>query len=339
VQYTTTTKPLLTHALIVLLPLIFASCGVMEQALRTTPEAPQIVESPEFIEDFYTNQNVAETVKLDLRGELRSGVCDEEAVEARQLSYTMNQMTGLENIGGGTSETTEENEALIDELTASAMENGKFVPSKLEGQILVDLTMDDASCYTFPLDQLKINSNFGWRRGRVHAGIDLDLETGDNVYAIIDGVVKEAEYSRGYGNLVILEHENGLQTYYAHLSKFNVEAGDVVNSGDLIGLGGSTGRSTGPHLHFEVRYHGAYMDPNHVIDFKTGELKSDFLTLEKGTFKTLNDVNKAKYHTVRRGDTLSGIASRYGTSVSKVCRLNGISSSKVIRPGQRIRVR
>lgn len=341
-QVNTSQLPLIKRTTFILLPLVFGSCGVMEQALHPAAGTETFTEAeavPEFIEDFYSEDESPAALALDLRGELRTGICDEEAIEARQLSYNMSQMTGLEDIGGSTSLDVEENEAIIDELTEKAMENGRFVPSKLEGQIDIDITMGETSCYTFPLDQLKVNSNFGWRRGRVHAGIDLDLETGDNVYAIIDGVVKEAEYSRGYGNLVILQHENGLETYYAHLSKIKVEPGDVVESGDLIGLGGSTGRSTGPHLHFEVRYHGAYMDPNHVIDFKTGELKSDMLTLEKNTFKMLNDVNKAKYHTVRRGDTLSGIASRYGTSVSKICRLNGISSNKVIRPGQRIRVR
>jgi murein DD-endopeptidase MepM/ murein hydrolase activator NlpD len=204
---------------------------------------------------------------------------------------------------------------------------------------MVDVLMDDVSCYTFPLDGLRINSNFGYRRGRPHTGIDLDLETGDNVYAAFDGIVMGASYSKGYGNLVVLQHANGLQTYYAHLSKIKVEEGQKLESGELLGLGGSTGRSTGPHLHFEVRYQGAYMDPSNLIDFKTGELKSEILTLEKKSFQMQNDVKTAKYHTVRKGDTLGRIAQNYGTSVSRICKLNGISSTKVIRPGQKIRVR
>ncbi len=347
-QLTTRKITLGTHALLLPAFLFITSCGVMEQAMRSSAADDEVLiamEEPQFIEDFYEPEvSRIETPMVEaisFRGDLRTGVCDEEAIAARELTYNLDNLPGMSNIGGGEEEATVDltDETELDEITMNAMENGRFNPSKMEGKLVIDVLMEETSCYNFPLDNLRINSNFGWRRGRVHAGIDLDLETGDPVYAIIDGVVKEAAYSKGYGNLVILEHANGLQTYYAHLSKINVNAGDMIASGEQLGLGGSTGRSTGPHLHFEVRYHGAYMDPSNLIDFKTGELKSTALTLEKGTFKTLNDVNTAKYHTVRSGDTLSGIASKYGTSVSKICRLNGISAKKVIRPGQRLRVR
>ena len=89
---------------------------------------------------------------------------------------------------------------------------------------------------------------------RFHSGIDLDLEVGDNVEASFDGIVKRADYVSGYGNLVVLKHFNGLETYYAHLSKILVTIGDTLEAGDKLGLGGSTGRSTGPHLHYEIRY-------------------------------------------------------------------------------------
>lgn len=347
-QLTTRKITLGTHALLLPAFLFITSCGVMEQAIRSSAADDEVLiamEEPQFIEDFYEPEvsriETPMVQAISFRGDLRTGVCDEEAIAARELTYNLDNLPGMSNIGGGEEEATVDltDETELDEITMNAMENGRFNPSKMEGKLVIDVLMEETSCYNFPLDNLRINSNFGWRRGRVHAGIDLDLETGDPVYAIIDGVVKEAAYSKGYGNLVILEHANGLQTYYAHLSKINVNAGDMIASGEQLGLGGSTGRSTGPHLHFEVRYHGAYMDPSNLIDFKTGELKSTALTLEKGTFKTLNDVNTAKYHTVRSGDTLSGIAGKYGTSVSKICRLNGISAKKVIRPGQRLRVR
>ncbi|MFN3939348.1 MAG: peptidoglycan DD-metalloendopeptidase family protein, partial [Chitinophagales bacterium] len=214
----------------------------------------------------------------------------------------------------------------------------KFDPAKITSKILVDVTMDDRSCFAMPVDG-KINSKFGWRRGRVHSGIDLDLETGDPVSAALDGTVIEANYSGGYGNLVVLKHENGLETYYAHLSKIKVEPGQKVEAGELIGLGGSTGRSTGPHLHFEVRYLGAAFDPSYLIDFDNQQLRSNTIALEKSTFKVINEKASTQYYTVRSGDTLSKIAGKYGTSVSQICKLNGISSKKIIKPGMKLRVR
>ena len=102
---------------------------------------------------------------------------------------------------------------------------------------------------------------FGPRRGRRHQGVDLPLKTGDPIYATFTGRVRMAKYMSGFGNLIVIRHENGLETFYAHLSKMNVKPGDWVNAGDVIGLGGSTGRSTGPHLHFETRHNGFAFDP------------------------------------------------------------------------------
>ena len=109
--------------------------------------------------------------------------------------------------------------------------------------------VDSASTFVVP-NQVKVFSRFGTRRGRAHQGVDLPLRTGTPVYAAFDGRVRASVYNSGYGNLVIIRHENGLETYYGHLSKREVEVGDWVHAGDEIGLGGSTGRSTGPHLHF-----------------------------------------------------------------------------------------
>lgn len=337
------------HTIFLASPLFFASCGVMEQALNSAisnPSQEQAWVEPEFIEDFYETEIVAQNSAPVLaeskpRSEVRER-SEEESFAARELFYNLDEIAGINNIGGGDEAVSEEVAAMEGEFTidpADIAVSEQFNPAALTGKILVDVLMEDATCYTFPLKERRVNSNFGWRRGRVHAGIDLDLETGDAVFAAFDGTVKEAEYANGYGNLIVLQHDNGLQTYYAHLSKIKVEPGQRVNSGDEIGLGGSTGRSTGPHLHFEVRYHGAYMDPSNLIDFTTGELKSNTLVIEKNTFKMKNDVATAKYHTVKSGDTLGRIAKRYGTSVSKICKLNGISANKVIRPGQKLRVR
>ena len=111
-----------------------------------------------------------------------------------------------------------------------------------------------------------ITSTFGERWGKNHNGLDIAGNTGDPVMAALDGKVKSTFYERnGYGNVVILEHEGGVETRYAHMSKIGVKTGDTVKKGDIVGEVGSTGRSTGPHLHFEVRVNGSPVDPQKYI--------------------------------------------------------------------------
>ncbi|MGG7179231.1 peptidoglycan DD-metalloendopeptidase family protein [Clostridium paraputrificum] len=110
-----------------------------------------------------------------------------------------------------------------------------------------------------------ITSNFGKRWGRNHNGLDIAHKIGDPVYSALDGIVKECHYESGYGNKILIEHEGNIETIYAHLSKFNIRIGDEVKKGELIGEVGNTGRSTGPHLHFEVRVNGAPVDPTGYI--------------------------------------------------------------------------
>ena len=103
----------------------------------------------------------------------------------------------------------------------------------------------------------QVTSNYGYRAkfGRMHKGIDLHIKSNDTIYAAFDGKVRLTNYeARGYGNYVIIRHPNDLETVYGHLNKFLVKPDQVVKAGDPIALGGSTGRSTGPHLHFETRY-------------------------------------------------------------------------------------
>lgn len=220
---------------------------------------------------------------------------------------------------------------------------------------------DTLSEYHCP-NQTRVYSAFGYRRRRRHQGVDLPLKTGDPVGAAFAGKVRVSNYTRGYGNLVVIRHENGLETFYGHLSKRSVEPGQWVEAGEIIGLGGSTGRSTGPHLHFETRYEGYAFDPQWLIDFETGMLRHRLFVLKKrylnanskyvpededeeyeinlgdqrdrATADSIAAVRKieqekaaaeaatAKYHTVRSGDTLGKIARRYGTSVRAICRLN-----------------
>ena len=185
-----------------------------------------------------------------------------------------------------------------------------------------------------------VNSPFGPRRGRMHYGVDLDLESGDPVVAAFEGMVRIARAHRTYGNVIVLRHANGLETLYAHLSRIDVAPGAVVEAGEAIGLGGSTGRSTGNHLHFEVRYLGQPIDPQRLFDVGEGHLYSDALTLHKGSFAGLGKSIKplAKYHVVRKGDTLSAIARRSGTSVKTLCRINKISTRTTLRIGRKLRL-
>lgn len=208
--------------------------------------------------------------------------------------------------------------------------------------------------------KIHYRGKFGPRRGRRHQGVDLPLSTGAPIYAAFSGKVRISKYWGAFGNLVVIRHENGIETFYAHLSKRNVAAGDWVNAGDVIGLGGSTGRSTGPHLHFETRYKGYAFDPQWLIDFETGELRHRLFVLKKKYFNIYSnyeqdfedefrnheedkaeDAEKAamKWHVVRSGDTLYRLARLYGTTVSEICRLNGITPKTTIRIGRRLRVR
>lgn len=231
--------------------------------------------------------------------------------------------------------------------------------------------VDSLSQYRCP-NQTKVYSKFGYRHRRRHQGADLPLQTGTPVYAAFDGKVRLSKYYKGYGNLVILRHENGLETFYAHLSKIMVSEDEWVSAGSIIGLGGSTGRSSGPHLHFETRYKGYAFDPEWLIDFESGVLRHRFFTLKKrylnassnyvpedeqeeidiieGDTQDKVEAEKkaeeerkaaaaAQYHTIRQGDTLGALARKYHTSVRKLCQLNGISERTVLRIGKRLRVK
>jgi murein DD-endopeptidase MepM/ murein hydrolase activator NlpD len=183
----------------------------------------------------------------------------------------------------------------------------------------------------------KINSDFGWRKWKYHYGIDVDLNTGDSLVAAFDGMVRIVKKSKSYGNVIVIRHDNGLETLYAHLSKINVEVNQRVKGGEFIGKGGNTGRSTGPHLHFEIRYLGGAFNPNDIIDFANGTLKSPTLNVDAAHFAYINEVRLVRYHTIRKGDTLGHIAMKYGTSVSRLCKLNKISKNTILRVGRKIR--
>ena len=187
-----------------------------------------------------------------------------------------------------------------------------------------------------------LNSPYGIRKHRLHRGVDLHLHIGDSVVAAYPGKVVVSKYNRrGYGNYVMIEHANGTRTLYGHLQKRLVEVGAIVEGGQLIGKGGNTGRSSGPHLHFEIRYGEVNIDPATVFDFEKGELlpNTDHYALAPAidSHNAIQaELSKHRFHRVRPGDTLGKIAQMYGTTVEKLCKLNKITRTSILRIGQNI---
>ena len=244
---------------------------------------------------------------------------------------------------------------------------------------LNEFAPDNQMDFCFPMKKIKVNSHYGPRSGRYHNGIDLDLNVGDTIYAMFSGKVRYAKYnSGGFGNLVILRHYNGLETFYAHLSKFLVAPNQSVKVGQPIALGGNTGRSSGPHLHMEVRFYEEPINPEEIIDFDRLTLRKENLFLHKAMFRpgakptdeievlsadqlayqsystpvqnTVTAVvaptvrptlktNQKKYHQIQSGDTLTKIARKYGTTVGSLCNLNGISLSTTLVIGRSLRIK
>lgn len=316
----------------------------------------------------------------------------------------------------------------------TAVHSEKFDVLHFNDSVLLVLNDPAHGEYVHPV-QNRATSKFGFRKYRYHLGVDIDLETGDSVVSCFDGKVRIAQYSKTYGNVVVVRHENGLETYYAHLSKIDVKIGQDVKAGELLGLGGNTGHSHGSHLHFETRFRGQPFDPNMIIDFDRMSLRADTYYLSKSNFKYMSEVHKVKhyskkkkktwytyynaggpeyatqaakdsmnivpdplpadaanppapvdptlqkkdpaptdgkkpataevtpapktsttkttttsntstnaksttvYHTVKKGDTLSAIALKNGTTVDKLCKLNNIKATSTLKIGQKVRVK
>ncbi|MDE6197735.1 MAG: peptidoglycan DD-metalloendopeptidase family protein [Muribaculaceae bacterium] len=217
-----------------------------------------------------------------------------------------------------------------------------------------------------------ITSPYGYRRRfrRMHKGVDLKVNIGDTIRAAFDGRVRITNFERrGYGNYVVVRHTNDLETVYGHLSAFLVEPGTYVKAGDPIALGGNTGRSTGPHLHFETRYMGYAINPSAIFDFANQTTHTDTYTFDKDTYQNARNYSPsanseyakqylkdnpvkpyvrqtassgsrgASTYRVRKGDSLSKIASRNGTTVARLCKLNGLKTTSKLQVGQRLKLR
>ncbi|MFC4633443.1 peptidoglycan DD-metalloendopeptidase family protein [Dokdonia ponticola] len=220
------------------------------------------------------------------------------------------------------------------------------------------ITFSD-STYASPVAHKKvITSRYGWRNRRAHKGIDIDLVTGDDVMVMLDGKVRAVRTFPGLGKTVVVRHENGLETVYAHLSKQLVKVNDLVTKGTAIGKGGNTGNSRGSHLHLIVSYKGMYINPEYLFEFdEENSIRNQELWVNRKwvtpylhsskrqtsivTSTTYDEAleNKAqqkKIYVVRKGDTLSKIASKYNTSITAICKENSITKTSTLRIGQQL---
>ncbi|MCD6020164.1 MAG: peptidase [Bacteroidetes bacterium] len=205
-----------------------------------------------------------------------------------------------------------------------------------ESQI-INIESDSLGLYHHPKVG-PVNSKFGWRDGRMHKGIDINLNKGDAIVAAFDGMVRIAHAKGAYGNVIIIRHYNGLETVYAHLSKIKVKPGQVVMAGQLIGLGGSTGRSSGPHLHFEVRFKGQALNPSSIISFADNKPFNDSIIIKRSRYGICAYPSDATLHTIERGDTWYEVAKRYGLTMKELCILNGTDKRYYLKIGQKLRV-
>jgi len=233
----------------------------------------------------------------------------------------------------------------------------------------------DLRGFCMPTSNRIVTSNYGYRPRfrRQHKGIDINAYKGDTIRAAFDGKVRVVTFQKGgYGNVVVIRHNNGLETIYGHLSKHLVPKDKVVKAGEPIGLAGSTGRSTGTHLHFETRLLGEYIDPAKLFDFVNQDVTGDFyvfkgrgrgvllgkhtpsqMTAENSvaedeevevsynssevasnSSRNARSARNTRIHKVRKGETLGSIARKHGTTVAKLCRANGISTKTTLRVGQ-----
>lgn len=219
--------------------------------------------------------------------------------------------------------------------------------SKISDSTVLFINNSSLNHFVFPYKG-KVISRYGPRGGRFHAGMDVKLDKGDTIVSAFDGKVRIARTISGYGKLIVIRHNNGLETVYGHLSAYLVKVNQEVKAGEPIGLGGRSGRASTDHLHFETRILGEHFNPSKIIDFENHCLKDNVNILDKQLLgfgsksKSIMDDNSSsgdgKYVRISQGDTLYAIALRHKTTVDKICKLNGITPKKTLKIGSKLRI-
>lgn len=230
----------------------------------------------------------------------------------------------------------------------------------------------DLCHFCMPTPSRVVTSNFGNRWGRPHKGLDIKVYIGDTIRAAFSGKVRIVRYEAGgYGKYIVIRHPNGLETIYGHLSEQLVSENQSVRAGEVIGLGGNTGRSTGSHLHFETRLCGVALNPALMFDFRNQDVTGDYYVYNVNTYneesveatrlrgkvgnggytrdlvqngelgsyqnKTHASNDELLYHKVKNGETLASIAKLRGVTIEKICSLNHLSANAKVRPGMILR--
>lgn len=188
-----------------------------------------------------------------------------------------------------------------------------------------------------------IGSPYGIRDHRLHRGVDVNVIKDEPIVAAFPGKVIVSTYNKGgYGHYVLMEHENGLQTLYGHLSKRTVEVGDELLPGDIVGLAGNTGRSSSAHLHFEIRYGDVNIDPTVIVDFPHWQIKKSAEIYPKKKAikahrKMQEKLKKENVYVVKNGDTVKDVAKWFNISEDAVRRINKLDPQKPLKAGKKLR--
>ena len=224
-------------------------------------------------------------IYVDQIGELHSRILDIDQQTERLQDVIKKQILGKEKLpklkkkdrldgkGGPFNEQKVSDKAIYKTLVTlmEGMSIREEIYNKMEAMLLKQSVLKETLPTLYPVDVPYQSSSYGWRMDPIigkrafHEGVDFSAAEGEPIYATAGGIVEKAQKWGRYGNLITINHGGGLKTRYAHLSKILVESGQIVNKEELIGLVGNTGRSTGPHLHYEIRLNKKSLDPKQYL--------------------------------------------------------------------------
>lgn len=217
--------------------------------------------------------------------------------------------------------------------------------TEFKDTVIISLLDSNNKCnFVFPVKNNKINkktSGFGPRGYLFHNGLDISLKIRDTIVSVMEGIVRIVRNDKyGYGYFIVICHKDDLETLYGHLSKQLVIPGQYVKAGEVIGLGGNTGHSTGPHLHFEILFLGERFNPEYIINIQKNTIIQNKIVITSAYFKYLYryKIHTNPYYIIKIGDTLTYIAKKYGTTLYKIYKLNNMDSNTILVPGKKIKL-